>query len=172
VTVRLPMPSSCNASWSSMAAKGPLVPVERARATVVARRRSASMQLRRVRGPVLDTLYARLRRRGDVASAGRPFIEHSTFPVLTIDTPDPRPYRYEPYRYEPYRYEPYRYEPYRYELCDGPAGQPDLSLALADHAGTEIGRLAVTRSGSTWIRVTPRGASIAFIVCSCKWIHG
>ena len=115
------------------------------------------MQLRRVRGPVLDTLYARLRRRGDVASAGRPFIEHSTFPVLTIDTPDPRPYRY---------------EPYRYELCDGPAGQPDLSLALADHAGTEIGRLAVTRSGSTWIRVTPRGASIAFIVCSCKWIHG
>ena len=49
------------------------------------------MQLRRVRGPVLDTLYARLRRCREVACTGRPFIEHSSFPVLAIDTSDPRP---------------------------------------------------------------------------------
>ena len=38
--------------------------------------------LRKIRGPMLDTLYARLRRCGDVACTGRPFTEHSSFPVL------------------------------------------------------------------------------------------
>ena len=35
-------------------------------------------------GLMLDTLYARLRRCGDVACTGRPFTEHSSFPVLTV----------------------------------------------------------------------------------------
>jgi DNA-binding transcriptional MocR family regulator len=40
---------------------------------------------------MLDTFYARLRRCGDVACTGRPFTEHSSFPVLTVDTADRRP---------------------------------------------------------------------------------
>jgi hypothetical protein len=34
----------------------------------------ATMELRRLRGPVLDTLYAKLRRCADVSFTGRPFI--------------------------------------------------------------------------------------------------
>jgi hypothetical protein len=35
-----------------------------------------SMELRKVRGPVLDMLYARLHRCGDLACSGMPFTEH------------------------------------------------------------------------------------------------
>jgi hypothetical protein len=47
--------------------------------------------LRKVRGPVLDTFYARLRRCGDLTCAGRPFTEHRNVPVLTVSPGDGRP---------------------------------------------------------------------------------
>jgi integrase len=43
-----------------------------------------SMKLRKVRGPVLDTFYARLRRCSNPACTGRPFTEHRSFPGLVI----------------------------------------------------------------------------------------
>ena len=43
-----------------------------------------SVEVRKVRGPMLDTLYARLRRCADLACAGgRPFTQHNRFPVLS-----------------------------------------------------------------------------------------
>ena len=44
-----------------------------------------SMELRKVRGPVLDTFYSRLRRCGDLACTGRPFTEHRAFPGVVIE---------------------------------------------------------------------------------------
>ena len=44
-----------------------------------------STELRKVRGPLLDTFYARLRRCGDLTCTGGPFIEHRSFPGLTIE---------------------------------------------------------------------------------------
>jgi Bacterial regulatory proteins, gntR family/Phage integrase, N-terminal SAM-like domain len=44
-----------------------------------------SMELRKVRGPLLDTFYARLRRCGDLTCTGKPFTEHRTFLGLTIE---------------------------------------------------------------------------------------
>lgn len=49
------------------------------------------LQLRKVRGPVLDGFYARLRRCGDPACTGKPFTEHSAFPELVVDRSDARP---------------------------------------------------------------------------------
>jgi hypothetical protein len=49
------------------------------------------MELRRLRGPVLDTFYVRLRRCGDLACNGRPFTEHRNVPALTVNPRDPRP---------------------------------------------------------------------------------
>jgi integrase len=46
------------------------------------------VQVRKVRGPILDSLYARLRRCGDPACTGRPFTEHRNVPVLVIDPAD------------------------------------------------------------------------------------
>jgi integrase len=43
------------------------------------------MQLRKVRGPVLDSLYARLRRCGNPLCTGKPFTEHRNVPELRID---------------------------------------------------------------------------------------
>jgi integrase len=48
------------------------------------------MKLRKVRGPVLDTFYARLRRCADLACTGRPFTEHRGFPGLMIESGPPR----------------------------------------------------------------------------------
>jgi len=50
-----------------------------------------SMELRRVRGPILDTFYARLRKCGDLTCQGRPFTEHRSFPALVVEPGDPRP---------------------------------------------------------------------------------
>jgi integrase len=50
-----------------------------------------SMPLRKLRGPVLDTFYARLRRCGDLACTGRPFTEHRKFPALSIDPHNRQP---------------------------------------------------------------------------------
>jgi integrase len=50
-----------------------------------------AMELRKIRGPVLDSFYARLRLCADLACTGRPFIEHSFFPSLVIDLGNKRP---------------------------------------------------------------------------------
>lgn len=44
-----------------------------------------SMELRKVRGPVLDTFYARLRRCSNLACTSRPFTEHRAFPGVVIE---------------------------------------------------------------------------------------
>ncbi len=44
-----------------------------------------SMEVRKVRGPILDTFYTRLRRCGNVACTGQPFTEHGRFPLLVIE---------------------------------------------------------------------------------------
>ncbi len=49
------------------------------------------MKVRKVRGPILDKLYAELKRCGDLSCTGRPFIEHRNVPVLTINLRDSRP---------------------------------------------------------------------------------
>ncbi len=43
-----------------------------------------STELRRIRGPILDTFYTRLRRCGNLACNGRPFTEHISFPALSV----------------------------------------------------------------------------------------
>ena len=50
-----------------------------------------STQVRKVRGPLLDTLYARLMRCGNLACTGKPFTEHRNIPDLRPDPADPRP---------------------------------------------------------------------------------
>ena len=49
------------------------------------------LEVRKVRGPILDQLYARLKRCGDLSCTGRPFTEHRNVPVLVINPRDPRP---------------------------------------------------------------------------------
>jgi DNA-binding transcriptional regulator YhcF (GntR family) len=49
------------------------------------------MELRKVRGPVLDMLYARLHRCGDLACSGKPFTEHSAFPAIDVTPGAARP---------------------------------------------------------------------------------
>jgi integrase len=49
------------------------------------------MELRKVRGPVLDMLYARLHRCGDLACSGKPFTEHSAFPAIDVTPTADRP---------------------------------------------------------------------------------
>ena len=49
-----------------------------------------SLQVRKVRGPILDTLYARLLRCGNLACTGKPFTEHRNIPDLRPDSLDPR----------------------------------------------------------------------------------
>jgi integrase len=49
-----------------------------------------SMQVRKVRGPLLDTFYARLMRCGTLACTGKPFTEHRNVPDLRPDPADPR----------------------------------------------------------------------------------
>jgi integrase len=50
-----------------------------------------SMELRKVRGPVLATFYARLRRCGNLGCTGKPFTENNQFPALIVDRGDQRP---------------------------------------------------------------------------------
>ena len=49
-----------------------------------------STQVRKVRGPLLDTLYARLMRCGNPTCSGKPFTEHRDIPDLRPDPADPR----------------------------------------------------------------------------------
>jgi hypothetical protein len=50
----------------------------------------AHIEVRKVRGPILDQLYARLKRCGDLSCTGRPFIEHRNIPALVIKARDRR----------------------------------------------------------------------------------
>ena len=49
------------------------------------------LEVRKVRGPILDQLYAELKRCGDLSCTGRPFTEHRNVPALVINPRDPRP---------------------------------------------------------------------------------
>ena len=49
------------------------------------------LQVRKIRGPLLDLLYAQLRRCGDHACTGKPFTEHRNVPVLAIDPASRQP---------------------------------------------------------------------------------
>jgi integrase len=49
------------------------------------------LEVRKVRGPVLDKLYARLKRCADLSCTGAPFTEHRNIPVLTIDPAGAQP---------------------------------------------------------------------------------
>ena len=49
------------------------------------------LEVRKVRGPILDQLYARLKRCGDLSCTGKPFTEHRNIPALVISPRDPRP---------------------------------------------------------------------------------
>ena len=49
------------------------------------------MKVRKVRGPILDKLYAELKRCGDLSCTGKPFTEHRNVPVLAINPRDSRP---------------------------------------------------------------------------------
>jgi len=49
------------------------------------------MKVRKVRGPILDKLYAELKRCGDLSCTGKPFTEHRNVPMLTINPRDSRP---------------------------------------------------------------------------------
>jgi DNA-binding transcriptional regulator YhcF (GntR family) len=49
------------------------------------------LQVRKIRGPILDKLYVRLMRCGDLSCTGRPFTEHRRVPVLIADPADHRP---------------------------------------------------------------------------------
>src|SRR5579863_5637119 len=49
------------------------------------------IEVRKVCGPILDQLYARLKRCGDLSCTGRPFTEHRNIPVLVINPRDRRP---------------------------------------------------------------------------------
>src|SRR5580658_9436530 len=49
------------------------------------------MKVRKVRGPILDKLYAELKRCGDLSCTGKPFIEHRNVPMLTINSRASRP---------------------------------------------------------------------------------
>jgi integrase len=43
------------------------------------------LQVRKIRGPLLDLLYAQLKRCGTPACTGKPFTEHRNVPVLAVD---------------------------------------------------------------------------------------
>ncbi|HEY7265218.1 MAG TPA: hypothetical protein VH589_27535 [Trebonia sp.] len=47
-------------------------------------------EVRKVRGPLLDNLYARLQKCGDLACTGKPFTEHRHSPDLRPGPSDPR----------------------------------------------------------------------------------
>ncbi|MGP0023924.1 MAG: GntR family transcriptional regulator, partial [Streptosporangiaceae bacterium] len=49
------------------------------------------LQVRKVRGPILDKLYMRLMRCSDLSCTGRPFTEHRRVPVLIAEPADSRP---------------------------------------------------------------------------------
>jgi integrase len=49
------------------------------------------LQVRKIRGPLLDLLYAQLKRCGDLTCTGKPFTEHRSVPMLTVDLASGQP---------------------------------------------------------------------------------
>jgi integrase len=49
------------------------------------------LQVRKIRGPLLDLLYAQLRRCSDPGCTGKRFIEHRNVPLITVDPASRRP---------------------------------------------------------------------------------
>ncbi len=49
------------------------------------------LEVRKVRGPILDQLYTRLKRCGNLSCTGRPFTEHRNVPILVINPDNRRP---------------------------------------------------------------------------------
>ena len=49
------------------------------------------LQVRKIRGPLLDLLYAQLRRCSDPLCTGKPHTEHRNVPILTVDPVSRRP---------------------------------------------------------------------------------
>ncbi len=49
------------------------------------------LQVRKIRGPLLDLLYAQLRRCGDPGCTGKRFVEHRNVPTLGVVAPSRRP---------------------------------------------------------------------------------
>jgi integrase len=49
------------------------------------------LQIRTIRGPLLDLLYAQLKRCGDPACTGKSFTEHRNVPILTVDPASRQP---------------------------------------------------------------------------------
>jgi integrase len=49
------------------------------------------LQVRKIRGPLLDLLYTQMKRCGDPACTGNPFTEHRNVPVLAVDSARYRP---------------------------------------------------------------------------------
>jgi hypothetical protein len=49
------------------------------------------LQVRKIRGPLLDLLYAQLRRCSSPGCTGKRFIEHRNVPLLAIDPDSRRP---------------------------------------------------------------------------------
>ena len=49
------------------------------------------LQVRKIRGPLLDLLYAQLRRCGDPACTGKSFTEHRNVPVLAVNPASRQP---------------------------------------------------------------------------------
>jgi integrase len=53
----------------------------------VIKRALGHLQVRKIRGPLLDLLYAQLRRCGDPGCTGKRFVEHRNVPTLVVATP-------------------------------------------------------------------------------------
>jgi integrase len=49
------------------------------------------LQVRKIRGPLLDLLYAQLKRCGDLACTGKPFTEHRNVPMIVVDSASRKP---------------------------------------------------------------------------------
>jgi integrase len=49
------------------------------------------LQVRKIRGPLLDLLYAQLRRCSDPGCTGKRFVEHRNVPLLAVDPGSRRP---------------------------------------------------------------------------------
>ena len=56
------------------------------------------LQVRKIRGPLLDLLYAQLRRCSDPGCTGKRFIEHGNVPLLAVE-----PYSTSPLTNQPRR---------------------------------------------------------------------
>jgi hypothetical protein len=83
-----------------------------------------SAQVRRVRGPLLDTLYARLMRCGNLACTGKRFTEHRNIPDLWADLPQRQAPGPQPHRQPPLLHRQMRTHPQPPQLIENPLDSP------------------------------------------------